>query len=455
MQDYPIPLNNQRLGIHYFPDTQHYRMEDLQTWIPRVTSMGAQWLTLLASHDRAIPEGFLSGLLQAEIEPILHFNLSLENPPPLEEAQLLFRSYARWGVHYVCLFDQPNCHNQWNLGSWSQIDLVERFLDIYIPLAEEALSAGLYLIFSPLKPGGDYWDTAFLRAALSSMQKRGHHDLLDHLVLGAYAGSNAKPLEWGAGGPERWPGAQPYYTPEGEQDQRGFYIFDWYNVITKATLGRVLPIMLFKAGNSLTTAQDLQLHTKQNTQVVELLSGTTEASNPIPENVLGVNFWLLSAPAGSPPAQQAWFHQDGSKLPMVDVLRSQNKVVPTHRETAEAKLDDLPQASFPPSAKYPNKSTSIDNPINERPIEHYLLLPTYEWGVADWHLDVIRGFVKNHRPTVGFSVEEASQAVRVTILGSEIEFPNTVLSQLRNAGCVVRRLTGDGTGIASQLASLE
>ena len=299
MQDYPVPPNNRRIGFHYFPDTQHYRQEDLDTWLPHLEALGAQWLTLLAPQDRAVPELFLRGLLDAGIEPILHFTPSLAKPPTTDDIKLLVESYARWGVHYVCLFDQPNCHEQWNRGSWAQIDLVERFLDIYLPLAEEVVDAGLNLVFPPLKPGGDYWDTAFLRAALSSIEKRGHPQVLEKLVLGAYASSNKHPLEWGAGGPERWPGAQPYYTPEEEQDQRGFYIFDWYSTITEAALGHKLPILLFKAGNTLTKPEAAEEHNQQNLQIIELLAESGQPQNPVPDNVIGANFWLLSAPAGT------------------------------------------------------------------------------------------------------------------------------------------------------------
>ena len=88
----------------------------------------------------------------------------------------------------------------------------------------------------------------------------------------------------------------------------------------------------------------------------------------------------------------------------------------------------------------------------QRPIQHYLLLPAYEWGVADWHLDVIRPFVKKYRPTVGFSIKEAALAKRVTVIGNTQTFPEASLDQLRQVGCLVERISGDGTSVATQLA---
>ncbi len=62
------------------------------------------------------------------------------------------------------------------------------------------ISAGLQPIFPPLEPGGDYWDTAFLEAALASLKRRAP-DLINQIVLALYAWTYDQPLDWGAGGP--------------------------------------------------------------------------------------------------------------------------------------------------------------------------------------------------------------------------------------------------------------
>jgi hypothetical protein len=78
------------------------------------------------------------------------------------------------------------------------------------------------------------------------MLRRGSLQLLQSLALGAYAWVGEHPLTWGAGGPERWPGTRPYITPPDQQDQRGFYIFDWYKAIAQAILGKSPDILLLK-----------------------------------------------------------------------------------------------------------------------------------------------------------------------------------------------------------------
>jgi hypothetical protein len=93
------------------------------------------------------------------------------------------------------------------------------------------------------------------------------------------------------------------------------------------------------------------------------------------------------------------------------------------------------------------------------PIAHYLLLPAYDWGIADWHLNLVRPFIKKHRPAIGFSLAEAACAVRVTVVGGPRDFPDSALDELRAAGCQVERLQGvgpdSGTDIASYRADKE
>jgi len=77
-------------------------------------------------------------------------------------------------------------------------------------------------------------------------------------------------------------------------------------------------------------------------------------------------------------------------------------------------------------------------------IQHYLLLPTFEWGVSEWHWNAALAFVKMHRPACGFSVEEAGLAQRVTIFGNEQGVSPEVEMALRRAGCRVERLQVTG-----------
>ena len=453
MTTYLAPFSNNRLGFHYFPDILHYQQSDLRTWLPELKSLGASWLTLIAPDDRAIPEPFLRGLMDEDIQPILHFDMPLDQPANIDTLRLLFSTYAKWGVEYIALFDRPNTRTGWSSTSWAQSDLVERFLDLYLPLANLTLESGIKPVFPPLEPGGDYWDTAFLRAALQSIQRRGQTDLLDALILGAYAWADSQDLNWGAGGPERWPSARPYFTPAGQQDQRGFYIFDWYLAIAQAVLSNPRPIMLLGAGSRLKTHHDHDAnqveainHAKRNLVIAQRLFDNRDSTQvpfslePVSPLVMACNFWLLVADPHSSFAAQAWFLSDGSTLPAVETVRqwmsdrtSEEWTMPT------TQLD-----------------TILDNPAStpEPSIAHYLLLPLYEWGVAEWHLEAIRPFVTKYHPTIGFSVIEAAKASYVTVVGGEHSFPEGSIQELQEAGCTVEEITGDGTSIATRLATL-
>jgi hypothetical protein len=410
-------------GFHYFPDTLHYRQHDVQIWLPRLQALDARWLVLQAPLLRAIPENFINALLAAKIQPVLQFHLQPGSFPAAEDLPLLFKTYWRWGVRYVTLFDQPNTHKVWRAATWVQTDLVERFLDLYLPLAHACLNAGLTPIFPALKPGGDYWDTAFLRGALESIQRRGQHDLLEQLVIGAYAAPGHQPLQWGAGGPERWPNARPYYTPPGVEDQRGFRIFDWYAAITEAALATPRPIFLFGMGYR----TEVEEHLKENLQIVRLLAGEfIRGLEPIPTQVIGGAFEPLVDLSVESNSAPGWFRPDGEPHPQAAALRQ------------------WVGKNTPPPAASQSASGGI---------RHYLLLPSYEWGISDYHIDLIRPIIKKYQPTVGFSLAEAHNARRVTVIGGEQAFSEESLSQLRAAGILVERVQEDGTNIASLLTS--
>ncbi|MCK4726009.1 MAG: hypothetical protein KAT29_09405 [Anaerolineales bacterium] len=436
-----------RIGIHYYPDTKHYRASDSAQWIPELKSLGVSWIALTAPQNRAIPEPFLKDLIANQIEPIIHFQYEVGQHIDLENLRLFLSMYKRWGVKYVILFDKPNTRSCWRNIDWAQRDLVERFLDIYIPLISKVEEAGLIPVFPPLEPGGDYWDTVFLKAALNGMQRRGCKKLLSKLHLSAYPTIFGKPLSWGAGGPERWPRTQPYSTPRGQEDQRGFHIFDWYLAIADSVLGKRSPIILLGSGiiGAFDYSMSVEEHAQRVMNIIDLLhakpsqkprAANQVLSDPVPTEVICCNFWLLAANPQSNDENWAWYGDDGDTLPIVGNLR--NWVA----------------ANQIKSSSIASNKVANPLPLSGQPIPHYLLLPRYEWGIAEWHLEVIRPFVIKYQPTIGFSLDEASHARLVTVIGGQGSFPDDELDRLRSSGCEVERISGDGTSIATTLASL-
>jgi hypothetical protein len=443
------PMTSSRLGFHYFPDTLHYRESDLQTWLPELQELGASWLVLRSEVDRAIPETFLRGLKQARIEPVIQFQFNLDSLPDLKEISTLFEVYARWGVRYLIFFDRPNISAAWPSSGWVQQDLVERFLDRFLPAANLALKMGMIPVFPPLEPGGSYWDTAFLRSALEGIQRRKQDMLIQSLVLSAYAWTGNRSLNWGAGGPERWPQARPYISQTDEgQDQRGFRVFEWYQAVARSVLLQDCPVILLQAGlpgdprsiNAEAIAAAEYVQTCKN--ITRLLAGEQvddpsdkgEDLEPISPQVIACNYWLLAADPSSQYHRQAWFQVDGGKHALVGATRA------LHNQWKLAQIKKAAEKTVPVIR------------ASDHPIRHYLLLPGNEWGVSDWYLEVIRPFVKKHRPTVGFSPEEAERAVRVTVVGNGQNFPEDLFVRLQKAGCWVEQISGDGINIATELA---
>lgn len=429
-----------RFGLHYFPDTLHYREADLQTWLPKIQEFGATWLVLRSEVGRAIPEHFLRGIHAAGIEPLVQFSLPLECLPDPTELHMLLDVYARWGVQYLVFHDQPNDRTAWPATNWVQQDLVERFLDRFLPTASAALEYGLTPVFPPLRPGGSYWDTAFLRSALEALLRRKQDALLQNMPLAAYAWTNDHALNWGAGGPERWPKARAYFTPPHCEDQRGFRIFDWYQTIAQSVLQRTCPIILLQAGQSGPDMNAQPASPADCESIARLLAGKLvsdplDASNifePIPESVIACNFWLLSAEVNTPEAGQAWLADDDTRRPVAAAIRAWQR----ERAILNAK----------------HALANAQRPGNPHSIQHYLLLPGYEWGVSDWYLEIIRPFVKKYRPTIGFSLDEAEKSARVTVVGNSQSYPEDFILRLEKAGCLVEQIAGDGTHIATQLA---
>jgi hypothetical protein len=452
----PSSSGKTKIGFHYYPDTVHYRESDLQKWLPELQALKASWLVLQSPVGRAIPEYFISSLVNAGIEPIIQYLLPLGENLDISQINPILSSYCRWGVKNIIFFDRPNARTVWSSVGWVQQDLLDRFIDQFSPLADLVIKMGSNPVLPPLEPGGSYWDTAFLRSVLEALSRREQDEILQNLVLSAYTWSNFKSLNWGAGGPQRWPFSKPYLTPSNSQDQRGFRIFDWYNAVTQSVLQKEYPVILLGAGapcdpDSLANKEFPQEeHSATNLAIEKLLMeekvfdpiNPQDQLAPLPANILACNYWLLTADQKSPYQKQAWYQPDGSCLPVVEKFKQWAEKITISSPAQQGK------SISPETRSYSSPSTVKA----ARPISHYLLLPTYDWGIADWHLEVIRPFVKKYHPTVGFSLNEASMADRVTVIGNLHNFPEQSLNQLRQSGCRVERISGDGTTIASLLA---
>lgn len=419
---YPRPTRNSRIGFHYFPDDRHFAPHELERWLPVLRRMGATWLTLRATIARPVPRPFLRGLLEAGVEPVV----VIEHEPSLrlERAALEAQAthYAGAGLRYLTLLCEPNVERRWSAEVWQRPELVPRIMRVLLPALERFAEAGLWPLLPPLRPGGEYWDLAFLDSMLEILAEKGSPALMARLGLCIHNVAWNRPLAWGTGGAARWGSARPFATAQGE-DHRGARLWEWYDEVVRARLGRSLP-MISGAGGALLGSREqadlpplsIEQHTERNLELAR-----AALAGELPPYLLNQSFWLLCAEPDDPASAQGWFSEEGTPLPVVGRLENlyfNSHVLPVQPAAAKRVV-----SSPAPGA-----------------IAHYLLLPAWEWGVSSLHWDAAAPFVRTHRPTVGFQVAEAEQARRVTVVVGAQGVDEAVAARLEAAGCAVERI---------------
>lgn len=430
-----------RFGMHFFQDQFQYSENVIRTWLPVIKSLDMHWLVLETDAKRAIPEAFIKPLIAAGLEPIIRIHSLLSTSASNQEIISLENAYANWGVKYVVFFDQPNSISSWTPQSWAQPELIERFVDRFLSFARPACTLGMKTVLPPLTPGGNYWDIYFLRQVLESLIRRHEIQIMDQLVLSAYAWTNDHSLDWGAGGEDRCLANNVFDKNVDCEDQRGFHIADWYANIAQELLHKDLPIILFQAGLNSAPSRISNDHSSEEEMgdrvvlIGELLEGELQENHsarsgdckPINKNIIACNFWNITSfqHVNSP---FAWFNPDGTPRAIASKWQNWRK---------EKKKDSKPQS---------------DTAVNSPRFNTFLLLPSYGWGISDWHWNVIRPFIDKHKPVIGFSYKEAFIADRVFAIGDEDVIPEEQLNYLRQSGCYVERICGDGTSIATLLA---
>ncbi|MCS6908933.1 MAG: hypothetical protein RML93_13790 [Anaerolineales bacterium] len=416
------------LGVYYFSDTQHYHTQARERWLREVSSLGVAWLILDNPGLIAIPEPFLQAALESGLTPIVRIVGIPAEPRLIAELEPVIRSYALWGVQYIQLFDRPNTQTFWGKVSWTSGNPVERFIDLFLPYAEILVKYNIYPIFPTPEVARGFWDTSFLRLALESLVRRGHQWLIETLILSAYLAiyDPSRPLNWGAGGPERWPNTQPYQESSHSQDQRGLYIADWYEALAQATLGRALPIVLLDdpctPPRYLSQSEVHQrmlcairrLFDERSGEDIEIEGHIYEPFHP---SVLCLGFYGLPCQPnrGDP---RAWFLPNGQPLPIVEAIRRLQK---KPEEPKSARKHTLP---------------------------HALLLPRMAVSQLHQVLEKLKPFLLRYQPLIVFSLEEAAQAEHVWYVEG-LSWPTSAeVEELEGCSCLLHPLRLDGTELA-------
>lgn len=414
----------QKMGFSYFSSPEYMVSQNLNIWVPSLKKWGGSFVIFNANFDIAVPEDAFIIAQDHGLEPFVHFNATLPSARAFNEASLMLDIYKKWGCKHVIFGDQPNTKNTWHIANWHYETLVDHFLDRFIPLAVHAVRNGLNPILAPLLPGGDYWDCAFLELLLDGLKQRKMESVLNQLTLSSYGFTFHKPLSWGAGGPERWPGSIPYQTPDGQEDQIGFHNFEWVQAASERITSQKMPVIILDAGRPSAVLESQQT-----------------------DNAIGVLKMIVSACLNSQPdvINQAFDLPTFNDLVFGCSFSMDTLKALSGSGFSIGAIDQI----FGIGLEREEKNVPLDG--NHKYLTHYLLLPSYASGVSDVVLNKVRPIIKKYRPTVGFSLEEASHAAKVSIFPDPYQFTDEQINQLRSSGCQVEILPDSGIEIATNL----
>jgi hypothetical protein len=412
----------QNIGFSYFSGQDYLVQNKVETWFPFIKKLGATQLVLESEFDRAVPEDVVQYARENGMEPIIHFRSELPLARTFNDVATILDAYAKWDVKYVILGDKPNVKSAWPTAGWHFDHLVDHFLDRFIPLADYVERISMNPLLPPMQPGGDYWDTAFLEMTVQGLKRRQMTPLLEKLCLASYGYTFGHPLSWGEGGPERWSSSKPYFTPDGQEDQLGFQNFEWAQDVVNKVVGKRMPMLILDAGNPWLEPVELS-----------------------PEKVIESIQLILEACKG---------HENEAVIEQIDYPTLNGSILGCifSLETIKKMMGEEVSISILQNIfKSDRNPKSASSNVVQKQIKHYLLLPAHEAGVSDVVLNKVRPIIKQLRPTIGFSLEEAKTARKVSVFPDSLLFTDDKIKSLRAAGCIVEVLPQTGIEIATHL----
>lgn len=418
-----------RLGFHYFPDADHYSQKHLNLWLPILHQMKIGWLVLYSPLTHAIPEDFILPIINSGIKVIVDFQHPLSKDPDWPAMEVLLSAYGKWGVSYALLDRNANMRASWGNSRWGDPDLINSYAQQFLNFAGLALENAIRPVLGPLIPGGDYWDTAFLKILLAKIAESAAVVIRNNITLSAYGWTYNRSLDWGAGGPAAWSESGPYQKPTAEsQNQQGFRAYEWVDAAVRAVFGHSIPVMLLEAGIHSNKGEDdsgtPQLSDQMN--IVGLIKGRNVYNpenpnhllSPLPSFIESANFFVLSS---NKPDHESlrWFQENGSRLP------------PAQSFYVREDLIDLVAAAENPQPNTRQDETPVFN------YHRYILISHDLSSSAAEILESLHPVIERDKPMVGFSSEDACQAAAITYITTDREADPELLHILRSRGSLI------------------
>jgi hypothetical protein len=416
-----------KLGFHYFLDVEQFNTADSHLWIQKLIEINAKWLVIQNPQDRAIPEEFIRSFSDAGINLIINFKEDVGSDVNLSSLTTLLNVYGKWGVKYAYLFEKPNLQSKWGDIKWNNHDIVKTHLNKFIPFAQLCIKNHIKPVFSPLLPGGDYWDLAFLEESLESLASLAESHITNNLTLSAFGWDWGHSIEWGSGGKKKWPETKPFHQKQNTQNQQGFRTYEWYLELSEKVFGERLPIIILEAGipndhfieNFVDTAPINNL-----SAIAHLLAGENvyDPTNPelllspIPPEVIGCNYFILSAQMEKKYFPYRWFTPTGVPL-------------------APARALGLTDNSH--TVQTEEQPTRMNNPVEEFHFKYrrYILFSDSLKQDMSSLLEKLDPYIRNFKPQMGFSKVEAANAAYILVITDKKKdfLPNDVQSLSKNS----------------------
>jgi len=290
---YPRPAQDNGWGIHWVPTVSSSK-ETVDRFVAELDEMGISWVTFLNEGTNIGDNDYLVEQLVANgIMPVMR--IYTPGLVPLEgDLEATVRHYRQLGVHYYQLYNEPNLVFENN----GQQPSVDRYLDLWVPLARRVIAAGGYPGFGALSPNGEVDDRVFLARAIDRLRERGELDVLERAWLSVHNYCGGRPLS----------------------DPDGFLRFRQYAEIMAGRLGHVLPMIGTEGGAYVTDVVD---ETTRTNLVVDAYRYMAQESEPY---WFAHSYWVVAnAEGGGHDPQWEWqalFTEGNRVSPIVDALKA-------------------------------------------------------------------------------------------------------------------------------------
>jgi hypothetical protein len=262
ISDYPRPTDDNGRGIHWIP-TVSQTAEVVDRFVEEAVGMGMKWVVFLnEGTDVGANDYLVEQLSDAGIEPVMR--VYTPGLVPIEgDLQAMVSHYAKLGVRYFQLYNEPNLM----VETHGQSPDVDRYLDLWLPAAQEVLAGGGLPGFGALSPQGEVEDFAFLRTALDRLKARGKADVLDRA----------------------WLSLHNYTTGiESLNDPNGFLRFRQYDAICRSAIGRSLPIIGTEGGSHVSS------HVSEQEQIATVTGGYRYMSEQPEPYFFANTYWIIA-----------------------------------------------------------------------------------------------------------------------------------------------------------------